>query len=89
MKATELKSVNLKEGSIIELQFWINENKQIQEDWTIVKIQGDYILYSANCVVSYVTNDFVKVILPETGLQSCRYSKKRIDKHNWIKIVRI
>lgn len=89
MKATELKSVNLKEGSIIELQFWINKNKQIQEDWTIVKTQGDNILYSANCVVSYVTNDFVKVILPETGLESCRYSKKIIEKYNWIKIVRI
>jgi len=89
MKTTELKSVNLKEGSIIELQFWINKNKQIQEDWTIVKIQNDDILYSVNCVVSYVTDDFVKVILPETGLESGRYSKKRIDNNKVGKIVRI
>ncbi len=74
MKA--LATSELKIGSIIKMAF-VAELKDVKKDWEIINIMdNDLVLYSANCVVSNITDKFFRVIIPHTNCESMKISKK-------------
>jgi hypothetical protein len=71
-----MKAIELKIGSIVKMAF-IAELKDIKKDWEIINMMDDdLVLYSANCVVSNVTDNFFRVIIPHDNSESMKISKK-------------
>lgn len=75
-KQNDMKTTELKIGSIVKMAF-IAELKDVKKDWEIINIMdNDLVLYSANCMVSNITNNFFRVIVPHDNCESVKISKK-------------